>query len=413
MTALSTYGLSPDHRRLDNLARTLSHERFAPRAAQYDQTATLPADNLQDLREAGLLGLVIGKDLGGLGSGIGGEDPLAYLLVLERLAEKDLSTSHCLQVHCHAAHFIDRLGTASQRHTILGDVIENGALTTTLSSEPGRTARGTRNASRAELLDDGWRINGLKNYSTLASASTWLLTLVDAHIAPHPAVAEGDRVAFAIRRDAVGVSFDSAPWDPFGMRGALSPTVRFDDTRVSWERLIGQPNAHLSGGWSVRADLGFAAQYVGASQGLFDEVVAAVNRRSTHSNPHAQSHVGALHIAIAGARALYRNAASLWTHDPEAAALASVGAKYQSIATANLILDLAAKIVGPTAFSRGGALERQYRDLRYLTMREHPDAALVTMGQTLLTNARSQKEKAEADAQHDAEEKLQEAAHHA
>ncbi len=388
--------LTPEQARLDRLAQNLAHERFAARAAGYDANAALPTENLQDLKEAGLLGLAIGKDLGGLGSGVGGDDPLAYLVVLERLAETCLSTSHSLQVHCHAAHFIDVLGTPSQRRTILGDVIGHGALTTTLSSEPGRTARGTRNESHAQWRSDGWIVRGVKNYSTLASASSWLLTLVDAHLSdelttdgpPRAGVIDGDRLAFAIRRDAPGVSFDHTAWDPYGMRSAVSPTVHFDNVPVSWDRLIGKPNEHLVENWSARADLGFAAQYVGASQGLLDLVIMAVNRRATHMQPHAQSHVGALHIAIAGARALYRSAAALWKHAPDQAPLASTGAKYQSIATANLVLDSLARIVGPTAFARGDALERQYRDLRYLTMREQPDNAAIAVGQTLLHRAR-------------------------
>lgn len=383
--------LTPLQQKLSGLARSLAREAFAERAAGYDERAVLPEENLHDLRAVGLLNLVVGKDLGGHGSGIGSADPLLYLLVLEEIAAVCLSTSHCLQVHCHAVQFIDRLGTATQRRHFLLDVVEHGSLMTTLSSEPGRTARGSRNESLARLAPTGWSLSGVKNYSTLAGACKWLLVLTDAHVendiaalAPVP-VSNGERIASLVRVDAPGVSFVDQPWNAPGMRAAVSPTVRFEAADVPWSQIIGRPNAHLADNWSVKADLGFAAQYVGAAQGLLDSVTNAVRRRSTASDPHVQRHVGRLHFTIQGVRAQYRHAAWLWTQSDEAAAgLASIGAKHQAVEAANQVLDIAARIVGPTAFLQGSALERQYRDLRFLTMREHPDPAATAAGKKLL-----------------------------
>jgi len=383
--------LTPEQQRVTDLAARLARDAFAPRAARFDAAAALPLENLADLRAAGLLALAVGEDLGGLGSGIEGRDPLLYLLALEQIAEVCLSTSHCLQVHCHAAHFIDRLGTASQRRDLLGDVVRRGALMTTLSSEPGRTARGSRNESLARASSAGWTLSGVKNYATLASGSVYLLVLADAATdgesserLPIPVVA-GERVALVVNTASAGMSFVDRAWNPPGMRAAVSPTVRFDQCQLAWEQTIGASNAHLAGNWSVKADLGFAAQYVGAAQGLLDSVLQAVNRRATASDPHVQRHVGRLHFAVDGARALYQKAAWLWTgEDKRAAALASIGAKHQAIEAANHVLDIATRIVGPTAFTSGSTLERQYRDLRFLTMREHLDAAATTVGKALL-----------------------------
>ncbi|HEM7842897.1 TPA: acyl-CoA dehydrogenase [Burkholderia multivorans] len=382
--------LTSDQQKISNLAGALAREAFAPRAAALDAAAALPLENLADLQAAGLLTLTIGKDLGGHGSGIGGEDPLLYLLVLEQISRVCLPTSHCLQVHCHAAHFIDQLGTNAQRHDILGDIITHGALMTTLSSEPGRTARGSRNESVAQPTDTGWTLSGVKNYATLAGASTWLLVLADARVTgtgtySPVAIADGERLALVTKADAPGVSFVDQSWNAPGMRPAVSPTVRFDQCQIGWNRVIGESNAHLSGNWSVKADLGFAAQYVGAAQGLLDSAIQAVRHRSTTTDQHVQRHVGRLHFAVDSARALYREAARLWTlDDKQEAGLASIGAKHLAIETANQVLDITARIVGPTAFSSGTTLERQFRDLRFLTMREHPDQAATTVGKTLL-----------------------------
>lgn len=387
------FSLSPEQARVKNLARSLVQDSFAARAARYDVDAQVPAENIADLRSHGLLGLVIGRDIGGTGGGIKGEDPLAYLLALEQIAQVCLSTSHCLQVHCHAAHYIDQTGTQAQRERILGDVIENGALMTTLGSEPGRTARGSRNQTTAQRTQSGWRLDGVKNYATLAGASKYLLVLADcesrdglAVSGPHgESFIDGERVALAVEVASAGVSFVEGSWDPLGMRAAISPTVKFAHCDVPWANTIGASNTHFSGHWSVKADLGFAAQYIGAAEGILQRAIHAINRRGTSDDAHVQRHIGRLRFAIDGTRGLLYRAAWLWSQEDQAAAAqASLGAKHQAIDVAQQLLDVVVQIVGPSHFGAASDLTRQYRDLRFLTMREHLDRTAAQVGKELL-----------------------------
>ncbi|MFF7709021.1 acyl-CoA dehydrogenase family protein [Pseudomonas sp. NPDC007930] len=385
--------LSAEQSRVQGLARELARDAFAARAEHYDQLAEVPLQNLADLRHHGLLGLVIGRDVGGAGGGIQGDDPLAYLLALEQIAQVCLATSHCLQVHCHAAHYIDQTATLAQRQRILGDVIDNGALMTTLGSEPGRTARGARHQTTARAREGGWQLDGVKNYATLASASRYLLVLADGVFgaAVNPTSPEGERfvaqqrVAFAVPVSAPGVSFVEGSWDPLGMRAAVSPTVKLDAVKVGWADTIGACNEHFSGQWSVKADLGFAAQYVGAAEGILQAAISAITRRGTADDTHVQRHVGRLRFAIDGARGLLYRAAWLWTQaDKAEAAQASLGAKHQAIDVAQQLLDGVVQIAGPSHFGAASALARKYRDLRFLTMREHLDRTAAQVGKALL-----------------------------
>ena len=59
---------SDRQRELIELAGALARERFAPRAAVYDQEATFPFENFADLRQAGFLALCIPERYGGLGA---------------------------------------------------------------------------------------------------------------------------------------------------------------------------------------------------------------------------------------------------------------------------------------------------------------------------------------------------------
>ncbi len=51
----------------EKIARDLA-PRFAERAAAYDRDAAFPVDDVKDLRESGLLGLLVPRRLGGMGA---------------------------------------------------------------------------------------------------------------------------------------------------------------------------------------------------------------------------------------------------------------------------------------------------------------------------------------------------------
>src|SRR3990172_2683650 len=69
-------------------------ERFKERAARYDQDASFPVENFEDLKDAGLLGIMIPRDAGGWGA-----DFLTYTKALEQLSMGDASTGLTFNMH--------------------------------------------------------------------------------------------------------------------------------------------------------------------------------------------------------------------------------------------------------------------------------------------------------------------------
>jgi len=63
------FGFGDEEAELNFLARRMGRSRFAPRAAEYDRDARFPAENYDDMRDAGLLGICVPKADGGLGAG--------------------------------------------------------------------------------------------------------------------------------------------------------------------------------------------------------------------------------------------------------------------------------------------------------------------------------------------------------
>ena len=67
--------LDPEQQKIVSKVSQLAKEKFARRAARYDDEASFPIENYEELRDAGLLALNIPTAYGGLGAN-------ALLLVL-------------------------------------------------------------------------------------------------------------------------------------------------------------------------------------------------------------------------------------------------------------------------------------------------------------------------------------------
>ena len=75
-------------------AYALATERFAPRAARHDREASFPFEDYADLQQAGLLGLCVPEQHGGLGA-----DFETYCLVSEQIARGNASTALTYNMH--------------------------------------------------------------------------------------------------------------------------------------------------------------------------------------------------------------------------------------------------------------------------------------------------------------------------
>ncbi|HZP88161.1 MAG TPA: acyl-CoA dehydrogenase family protein, partial [Burkholderiales bacterium] len=371
----------PRQQEVHDVINALGKEKFAKRAAEFDVRAETPLANMRDLFDAGLMGLTIGKDLGGDGSGAMGTDPLLYLLAVEQAARYCLSTAHCLHIHCHGTHLVDQVGTKKQRERILGEVVAEGAMLNVTASEPGRTARGLYNLiTSAEPVKGGYIVNGKKNYTTLADAVDYNILFVGIKGVPMP---EG-HLGLMFPKGIRGLSFEQGSWNPMGMRASYSPTVLLDNCFVEDAYVLGTPGFLPRDRWQARFHLSFAAQYVGAAEGVFDFLREYIPKRGTASDSYAQLRMGEIRVGIESARWLVYRAAALWRKDIATAELYSTLAKHRALENAVSTMDKAAQIAGSSAFWADALLARMFRDLRVQTLHENLDKSAATLGKYYL-----------------------------
>src|ERR1700682_6295547 len=118
--------------RISNLAR----ERFAPRAAHYDSTATFPAEDFEDLFRAGLHAPVVPKEHGGLGLGPYRGDVFTLWMMTKEIAKADLSFARCWEGHVNSMVLLDGMVKGEKRERWFAGVVKPGDKWVAWSGEP-------------------------------------------------------------------------------------------------------------------------------------------------------------------------------------------------------------------------------------------------------------------------------------
>src|SRR6185295_19977723 len=93
------FDLKPDQQELIDRMATLAREKFAPRAAEYDRTASFPAEDFVDLFHEGLLAPVVPTEYGGFGLGPYRGDIFTLWMMTKEIAKVDLSLARCWEGH--------------------------------------------------------------------------------------------------------------------------------------------------------------------------------------------------------------------------------------------------------------------------------------------------------------------------
>lgn len=380
------FHLSPEQDRVKQLGRELAAE-FAPRALQHDADRSAPTENYRRLREAGLFGIALPRELGGLGVG-----NVGWVAFAEELAQGDASTALAFNMHANAT------GGISQRPAIPGGVKErvarlalDGALMCTSVSEP--TSSSLLPATyvptvQAEEVDGGYRLTGRKMFASMFEASDYCYLYVHPKHDPNPAAAIG--VLCPSRQDGIGVV---DLWDTVGMRATRSNQVNYDGAYVPYDLALYETDNFVESFIIQEANWafgGYTACYLGVGLGMVRWVGEQLANRTGkgYAQPMGYATENALRYgqmvaAIESARLVVYRAA--WHTDtqppgPEAfnwwlRAKLAVGNALQEI------VKLALPAVGVHGLFRSEGFERQLRDsLTAPIMPPNSDACAAMVG---------------------------------
>jgi hypothetical protein len=375
--------LAPEQRRVVDLARTLARERFAARAPRYDAESAFPYESYADLREAGLLGLTIPREFGGVGA-----DPLTYALALLEIAKGCPATALTFNMHCTVLGFIAALGSVPQKRRYFGEVVEQGRLIASITSEPESSFRDkfVLQTVFEPLPGDRYRVTGFKHFCSLGDAADYYFV---SGIRAGALGARDGLLSALIPREAAGVKIEQL-WNAVGMRGTISHGIRYDTT-VERDQVIGGVAELLSIDLSGFA-LGYAATYLGIGEAALEYAIEYVKtRKQLPSNdplcyhPLVQRNVAEMATLVRAARLLLVDAArARASGDREAAMLAVNQSKSYSADVGLEVTTRAIRLAGGRGILKELPLERLHRDaLAGPVMPPANDRCLETAGKLL------------------------------
>lgn len=341
---------------------------LAGRAAAYDKEGAFPAQDIADIRRAGLLGLFVPERLGGPGASFAD-----YVEVAMTLARGNGATALLFNMHASVtgalAHTPDDLaralgapdGALAARDAVLTRA-RSGEFFAVAMSERAAGARLSAISTTYAPIEGGFRIVGEKTFVSGAGHADAYLVAARAGTASEPPC-----ISYFLVPAGEGVKVVKT-WDALGMRATGSHDLHLNTT-VAESALLGGVEgvalvlAEVMPQWLVAS---YAAVYVGVAEAALEAVVDEAHRRNLGRLPAVRARIGRADAAVAAARLVVRDAAHAIDAAPGTAETnrAVFRAKLLAGDTAAEVASSLLEAAGASATRRGSPLERLYRDAR-------------------------------------------------
>ena len=371
-------------------ARNLAQMEFAPRAAASDREAEFPAQDFADLHRAGLLNAAIDPEFGGLGLGPYRGRVFTLWLMTKEFAKVDLSLARCWEGHSNSMVLIDGMGTPAQKERWFSGVVNQGEVWVAWSGEPQARASSEKVAfgTTTTKAANGYVINGNKAFATSAGGAQWAILLVSTAGpggARHNSGSPDSLLLLACNLSDPSVQVDRSWWDPIGMRATASHVVRFNDTFIPDENVIGRPGQYLSESWQTCFIPHYAAAFLGAAEGAYEFALDYVRSQNKGADPYIQHHIGQSAINVETGYLWLRHVADMWdTGRHDEAQLAGSRARHIIEHLAEDTVKRSIRACGARSLNRPSPLERIYRDLSFYVRHDNDDHLLATIGRSML-----------------------------
>lgn len=345
----------------DRLAAALPTVRAGADAADAD--AKFPAESVRALADAGLMGLTLPTEVGGLGAG-----PVELVAAVSAVAAECGSTAMVHLMHLASAMVAAAAPPTAGGAELLADMAAGTALGTLAFSEKGSRSHFWAPVSKAVAADGAVRIRADKSWVTSASNADVYITST---LAP-AATAATESDLYVVPRISDGVSI-AGRFDGLGLRGNDSAPVRLDVEVPTGARL----GAHGSG-FALMMEvvlpwfsLGNSAVSLGLARAALERAIGhASAARFDHLDsalsdlPTIRAYLAKAWTDLSAHEALLRETAARVAEPDDTTVLAVLATKAGCNEAALRVTETALRVTGGAGFSRQVGVDRPYRDAR-------------------------------------------------
>lgn len=343
------------------LARQITDEVIAPAAAAVDAERRFPQESMEALGKAGLLGLLVPKELGGLGGNLSN-----LSAITEIVAAACGSTAMCYLMHNCAAAVVAAKATPDQQERYLRPIARGEKLGTLAFSETGTGAHFYAPEIKAEPEAGQFVLNGKKSFVTNGDKADFVIVIANA------SSPELGTDMFIVDTDAPGLRFDGE-WDGIGLSGNNSIALSLERVKVTAAQLVGAEGDGMGLVFQVVAPtfiLGVAGVNAGIARGAYQTALRHAQTRK-YADGRGLAELQAIQFylsdmfgGVESASLFVRNAAAKAVRGDEDAILHVMQSKVQASEQAIRVTNLAMQVCGGQGYTKALPAERYLRDAR-------------------------------------------------
>ena len=363
-----SFALTDEQKELRALAREFAEKEIRPKAAEYDEHSTHPADVIAKAHEVGLMNPHVPEEYGGLGlSGFDG------MLVDEELSWGCAGMAVSIIANTLGAGPVLIAGSDEQKREWLPPLLDEPILCSFGLTEPDAGSDVARIKSTAVRRGDEYVLNGSKTFITNAGQAAWTVVFAKTD----PAQGHKGLSAFIVPMDAEGVAIEQH-LDKMGQRSTDTSAFSLTDVVVPAANRLGEEGDGFKIAMQT-LDLtrpGTAAGAVGVAQAAFELAKEYAVERVTFDLPIAMHQgvnfmIADMATEIEAARLLVWQAA--WMLDSgygRKATLYSSFAKRFAADTAMKVTTDAVQVFGGYGYIKEYPVEKLMRDAKLFQIYE-------------------------------------------
>jgi len=220
------FTLSGESKMMVKAARDFAEQVIEPVAAKVEEENTLPDDILQKFANARMLGMMIPKQYGGVGS-----TALNVILITEELAKAGSAAIYTMVMNNSVAETIYHWGSEDIRKRFVPPLCDGSSYAAMAFTEPGTGSDPTAITTIAVPDGDSYVLNGAKRFVTNGHRKGYGIFY---------AKDETERItAFIVDKSSEGYTW-SKPYPLMGLAGQGLVDVFLKDVKAPKENILGE-----------------------------------------------------------------------------------------------------------------------------------------------------------------------------
>jgi alkylation response protein AidB-like acyl-CoA dehydrogenase len=256
--------------------REFAENEIPPKMESMENTGKFPTELLHPMAQMGITGVITPTEYDGVGLGY-----VARTIVLEELGRVCAAIPMAIQVHHMGCAVINDFGTEAQRGKYLPPLAKGETMGCVAVTDPSGGSDVVGMKTSAELKGDKYILNGRKCFITNSHTSNHWIVIAR--------TAEGAKglSAFIVDKDAPGAKVGREE-SKFGLRGANTGELVFNDCEIRKENLLGQEGGGLAIAMKTVSETGrtgMAATALGILTAAYEEAGKFAQERVLYGKP--------------------------------------------------------------------------------------------------------------------------------